>query len=97
MTLETLDLATLWPLALKMMVSAGGAVLVLIVFVIAASIVKSIVRRLVSRGRAHRRDLVNVLGTAARWFAALAFVGLALRLMLSGRDGHALARRALAG
>ena len=37
------------------------------------------------------------LGTAARWFAALAFVGLALRLALSGRDGHALARRALAG
>jgi small-conductance mechanosensitive channel len=67
MDINQLDLSSLWPLALKMLVSASGALLVFLAFWIASWIVKSLVRRVAAAGRPHRRDVVNLLGTVARW------------------------------
>lgn len=67
MDLSQLDLATLWPLALKMMVSAAGALLIFVAFWIASWIIKAFVRRIARAGRPQSRDVVNLLGTTARW------------------------------
>jgi small conductance mechanosensitive channel len=67
MNLGQLDLSSLWPLALKMLVSAAGALVVFLGFCIAAWIVKALVRRIAKAGQPHRRDVVNLLGTVARW------------------------------
>ncbi len=67
MSLDQLNLASFWPLALKLLVAAGAALLVFLAFWIAAWIVKALVRRLAAAGRPERRDVVNLLGTTARW------------------------------
>lgn len=67
MDLTHLDLASLWPLAVKMLVSASGALLIFVAFWIASWIVKALVRRIAAAGWPQRRDVVNLLGTIARW------------------------------
>lgn len=67
MNLEALDLTNLWPFALKMVISAAGALLILAAFWIGAWIVKALVGRLAAADRPYRRDVVNLLGTTARW------------------------------
>lgn len=67
MDLSQLDIAILWPLVLKMLVSAAGALLIFIGFWIASRVVKAFVRRVARAGRPQRCDVVNLLGTTARW------------------------------
>jgi small conductance mechanosensitive channel len=88
MDLANLDVSGLWPLALKMMISAGGAVLILLVFVVAAWIVKAIVRRFATKRRPDRRDVINLLGTTARW--AILAIGIVTALGTFGIDVNGL-------
>ena len=67
MDLESPDLAALWPLMLRMLVSAGGALLILLVFAIASWIAKAVFRRIAVARRPEQRDVVNLIGTALRW------------------------------
>jgi len=67
MNLDQLDLTSLWPLAVKILISASGALLIFIAFWIAAWVIKAVVRRLAGADRPGRRDVVNLLGTVVRW------------------------------
>lgn len=84
MDLESLTLATLWPLALKMIVAAGGALLILLVFVLVSWAVKSAVRRIARARRADQRDAINLIGTALRW--TILAVGIVTALGTLGVD-----------
>jgi small conductance mechanosensitive channel len=67
MPLEQLDLAAVWPTLLRMLVSSAGALVVLVAFWVAAWAVKALVRRTANVAHPQRRDVINLLGTAARW------------------------------
>lgn len=63
---DSLNLAALWPQALKLLTMAGGALLVFIAFWIAGRIAQAVVDRLAARDT-QRRDVLSLLGAAARW------------------------------
>src|ERR1051325_11488786 len=67
MNLDQSNISAFGPFALKMLVSVGGALLVLATFWIAAWIVKALIARLAASGKPHRRDVVNLIGSTARW------------------------------
>jgi small conductance mechanosensitive channel len=84
MDIETLNLAALWPLAVRMIVAASGALLILLVFVLVSWAVKAAVRRIARARRADQRDVINLIGTALRW--TILAVGLVTALGTLGVD-----------
>lgn len=62
----TAEIAAYWPQLLKMLTSAGGALLVFIGFWIAGGIAKAVIDRAAARDKV-RRDVLELLANAARW------------------------------
>ncbi|MBP7065798.1 mechanosensitive ion channel domain-containing protein [Ferrovibrio sp.] len=62
----TAEIAAYWPQVLKMLTAAGGALLVFVGFWIAGGIARAVIARVAERDKA-RRDVLELLGNAARW------------------------------
>ncbi len=62
----TAEIAAYWPQLLKMLTSAGGALLVFIGFWIAGGIATAVIDRAAARDKV-RRDVLELLANAARW------------------------------
>jgi len=74
----TAEIAAYWPQVLKMLTSFGGAILIFIGFWIAGGLARTVLYRVAERDK-QRKDVLELLASAARWgiigFGAITALG----------------------